>query len=73
MAPRTANVSNMPSPSNQATVIRDYGGGRNTALYIANLLGLPASRVERGADGLVASGVVIVVGTDMPNIISGGQ
>lgn len=68
-----ANVSNMPSPNNQQTMIRDYGGGRNTALYIAELLGLPSSRVERGADGLVASGVVIVVGPDMQNIINGGE
>jgi polyisoprenyl-teichoic acid--peptidoglycan teichoic acid transferase len=66
-----ANISNMPTPSNQPTVIRDYGGGRDTALYIAALLGLPQSRVERGADGIAASGVVIVVGTDMPGIISG--
>jgi LCP family protein required for cell wall assembly len=68
-----ANLGNMPTPSNQNTVIRDYGGARETALYIAALLGLPASRVERGSDGIAVSGIVIVVGPDMPAIISGGE
>jgi LCP family protein required for cell wall assembly len=69
----TANISNMPAPNNQPTVIRDYGGSRNTAMYIAALLGLPQSRIERGTDGIAVSGVVIVVGPDMPAIISGGE
>lgn len=65
-------VWNMPQITNQPTMIRDYGGGRNTALFLAALLGLPSTRIERGTDGLAANGVAIVVGPDMEAIISGG-
>jgi LCP family protein required for cell wall assembly len=65
-------VWNMPEITNQPTMIRDYGGGRNTALFLAALFGLPTTRIERGIDGLAANGVAIVVGPDMQEIISGG-
>jgi polyisoprenyl-teichoic acid--peptidoglycan teichoic acid transferase len=68
---QVVEVWNMPEITNQPTMIRDYGGARNTALFLAALMGLPTSRIERGTDGLVASGVVIVVGPDMEEIISG--
>lgn len=65
-------VGNMPSPSNQATVIQHYGtNSRNTALYVAEVLGLPNTVIERGNDGLAVDGVIVVAGTDMPQIIGG--
>jgi len=68
---QVVEVWNMPQITNQPTMIRDYGGARNTALFLATLFGLPTTRIERGTDGLVASGIVVVVGPDMENIISG--
>jgi LCP family protein required for cell wall assembly len=65
-------VGNMPEITNQPTMIRDYGGARNTALYLATLFNLPTTRIERGADGIAASGVIVVAGSDMEAIISGG-
>jgi len=64
-------VGNLQIPTNANTVIRDYGGGRNTALWLAALLGIPVERVERGADGLAATGVAVIVGPDIQNRISG--
>jgi LCP family protein required for cell wall assembly len=52
------------------TVIRNYGGGRNTALWLADMMGLPPSRVQPGSDGLVASGVAVILGSDADSIIS---
>ena len=69
---QVVEVGNMPDIRNQPTMIRDYGGARNTALYLATLLNLPTTRIERGADGLAASGVIVVAGSDMEAIISGG-
>jgi len=53
------------------TVIRNYSGGRDTALWLADLLGLPPERIQPGTDGLVATGVAIITGDDMEAIISG--
>lgn len=65
-------VSNMPTPDNSLTTIYYYNTGRNTALYLASVLGLDSDRVERGREGLAVGGIIIAAGTDMPNIISGG-
>ena len=64
-------VGNMPDPDNSPTRLQYYGTGRNTAIYLATVLGIPNSQVVRGNDGLVADGVIIVAGSDMPDIISG--
>lgn len=64
-------VWNMPEPDNSETRLQYYGTGRNTAIYLAAIFGIPNSQVVRGNDGLAAGGVVIVVGSDMPEIISG--
>jgi len=64
-------VGNMPSPDNSVTMIYYYNTGRDTASYIAQVLGLPTTRIERGRDGLAAGGVIIAAGSDMPDIISG--
>ena len=66
-------VGNMPTPNNTLTTIYYYNTGRNTALYLATVLGLPNDRVERGREGLATDGIIIAAGTDMPDIISGGQ
>lgn len=67
---QVVEIWNMPEITNQPTMIRDYGGARNTALFLAELFGLPTTRIERGTDGLVANGIVIVAGSDMQDIIS---
>jgi len=64
------DVWNMPDIENTTTRIQYYGDARNTARYIAELLGLPSEAIERGNDGLAAQGIIVVVGTDMPDIIS---
>ncbi|GAB5492851.1 MAG: hypothetical protein Phog2KO_30660 [Phototrophicaceae bacterium] len=66
-------VGNMPTPDNTLTTIYYYNTGRNTALYLASVLGLPSDRVERGREGLAVDGVIVAAGTDMPTIVSGGQ
>lgn len=65
-------IGNMPSPGNEITRIQYYGASRNTALYVAEILGLPSNIIERGNDGLAVSGIIVVAGTDMPSIISAG-
>jgi polyisoprenyl-teichoic acid--peptidoglycan teichoic acid transferase len=70
-ASNIVEVGNLPAPTNENTVIRDYGGGRSTALWLAALLGVSQDRVQRGSDGMVASGVVVIVGPDLQARISG--
>lgn len=67
-----AQVGNTPGPSNSPTVIRYYGGYEATARYLASLMQLSVDRVQPGADGLIAQGVAIVVGTDVQPLLSGG-
>lgn len=66
-------VGNMPTPSNQPTIIYYYNTGRNTATYLAQVLGLPTTSIERGRDGLAANGIIIAAGTDIPSIIGSGE
>lgn len=64
-------VGNTAAPENIPTVIREYGSGSSyTARYLAQLMGLPPERVQPGADGLVAQGVAVIVGTDIQPILS---
>lgn len=65
-------VGNVPNPAGLPTVIRDYGGGRDTARWLAALLELPLERIEIGTDGLAAKGVIVVVGPDIEALLSGG-
>lgn len=60
---------NIPEPGNTPTIIRDYTGKLWTARYLAALLGLPADRIQPGNDGLTSADVMIVVGSDMPQIL----
>jgi LCP family protein required for cell wall assembly len=69
---KISGVGNDPSHGGQPTVIRDYGGrAPNTALYLAQLMGLPADRVQPGVDGLVSSGIVVVAGPDVQTLLTG--
>jgi LCP family protein required for cell wall assembly len=72
----TSQPGNMPEPSNAPTSIRDYTGSIWTARYLAALLGLPQDSVQPGAgDGLTSADVMVVVGTDAPDLIAaqGGE
>jgi polyisoprenyl-teichoic acid--peptidoglycan teichoic acid transferase len=51
------------------TVIKVYGNERDTALYLAELLGLPPERIQPGTDGLAADGIIITIGPDIQQII----
>lgn len=62
-------IGNAPDTVSQ-TVIKNYGNNRWTALYLAEVLGLPPERVQPGTDGLAANGIVIVLGPDAQAIIS---
>ena len=53
------------------TEIRQYGRYTWTAQYLAELMGLPAERVRRAGDGLIAEGVVVALGADAQAIIEG--
>ena len=66
---RVSEIGNASTDVSQ-TVIRNYGGGRNTALWLADIMGLPPSRVQSGSDGLVSSGVAVILGSDAQTIIS---
>lgn len=63
-------VGNVPEPTNVDTVIQDYGVNTWTTRYLAALMGLPAERIQPGADGLAARGVVVVVGTDAQALLT---
>jgi polyisoprenyl-teichoic acid--peptidoglycan teichoic acid transferase len=66
---RVDSVGNVTTPTNQPTLILDYGGGRETARWIADMLGLPPERVQPGSDGLATSGVIVIAGPDMEDIM----
>lgn len=68
---QVTGIGNMPTPSNQETIILNYGGGTNTARWLAEVMGLPPDRIQRRNDGLVTSGVVVAVGSDADSIIAG--
>jgi polyisoprenyl-teichoic acid--peptidoglycan teichoic acid transferase len=69
---RVAGLDNDPTHGGKPTEIRDYGGlAPNTARYLAQLLGVPADRIKPGADGLIPSGIVIVIGPDVQTLLTG--
>jgi len=69
---KVSGVGNDPNHGGQPTVIRDYGGrAPNTALYLAQLMGIPADRIQPGVDGLVSNGIVIVAGPDVQTLLTG--
>ncbi|NWG17504.1 MAG: LCP family protein [Chloroflexi bacterium] len=58
-------VGNTPQPTNSDTVIQVYTGKIYTGKYLAALMGLPADRVQPGADGLTNADIAIVAGPDI--------
>ena len=62
-------IGNAPSHGGQPTLIKNYGTGRWTAEYLADLMGLPPNRIVPGTDGLATNGVVIVVGPDVQALL----
>jgi polyisoprenyl-teichoic acid--peptidoglycan teichoic acid transferase len=66
-----SQVGNTSAPNNAGTIIRDYSGNVWTARYLAELMGLPADRVEPGADGLLAQGVAVIAGPDVQPLLTG--
>ena len=65
----TSQPGNIPEPGNTPTIIRDYTGKLWTARYLAALLGLPAERIQPASDGLSSADVMVVVGSDMRQIL----
>mgnify|MGYP000882300561 CR=1 FL=1 len=65
----TSQPGNIPEPGNTPTIIRDYTGKPWTARYLAALLGLPEDRIQAASDGLTSADVMVVVGSDMPQIL----
>lgn len=65
-----ASVGNTPSPNNADTVIQVYGDKIWTARYLAALMGLPAERVQPGADGITTEDIAIIVGPDIQGILT---
>lgn len=65
-----AKIGNPPTPTNADTVIQVYTGKIWTGRYLAALMGLPAERVQPGADGLTTSDIAIVVGPDIQPILN---
>ncbi len=65
------NLGNTPSFTNENTVIHVYTNKIWTARYLAALMGLPADRVQPGADGLTKNDIAIVVGPDVQPLLSG--
>lgn len=68
---QVASLGNDMNHGGQPTVIRDYGGNRWTALYLADLMGLSPDRIQPGTDGLAADGIIIVVGPDIETVLNG--
>lgn len=63
------DVGNTATPVS-ASEIRIYGGaGDATAEWLASILNIPPARIVPGTDGLIASGVMVVAGPDMPAIV----
>lgn len=62
-------IGSMESPTNTDTVIRDYTSKPWTARYLAALLGIPETRIQRSSDGLTSADIMIVVGEDIQPIL----
>lgn len=64
-------INNDVTSGRLQTEIRVYGRYQATAAYLAHLMGLPAERVRRSADGVIAEGVLVALGLDAQAIIEG--
>ena len=68
---RVDDIGNDVTNGRRRTEIREYGRYSWTAKYLAALMGLPEDRILRSGDGLIAEGVLITLGEDAQEIISG--
>jgi LCP family protein required for cell wall assembly len=64
-----AAIGNAPDHRGAPTLIKDYGNGRWTAQYLADLLGLTPDRIVPGNDGLATSGVIVIAGPDIQGLL----
>lgn len=67
-----SNVGNIDPPTNAPDIIiRDYTGNTWTTRYLAALMGLPQDAIRVATDGLTSADVMIVVGGDVQQLLSG--
>ncbi len=64
-------INNDVTSGRLQTEIRVYGRYQATAAYLAQVLGLPAERIRRSADGVIAEGVLVALGLDAQAIVEG--
>ncbi len=68
---RVDDIGNDVTRWRALTEIQEYGRFNWTAKYLAALMGLPEDRILRSGDGRIAEGVLIALGEDALEIISG--
>lgn len=68
---KVTGLGNIPTPTNENTIIRDYTGHPWTARYLAALLGIPPERIQPGGDGLTTADIMIVAGPDLEPLLKG--
>lgn len=68
---RVDGIGNDVINSRARTAILEYGRYSWTAKHLAALMGLPEDRISRGGDGRIAQGVLVALGRDAVEIISG--
>jgi LCP family protein required for cell wall assembly len=67
-----AGVGNSTDHGSAPTVIRYYGASQDTAAYLADLMGIPAGRIEPASDNiLTAPAVMVVIGPDVQTLLAG--
>jgi LCP family protein required for cell wall assembly len=65
------DIGSVQSPTNDATVIRNYTDKPWTARYLAVLLGIPPERIQPGADGATTADIMVMVGPDIQPLLKG--
>lgn len=68
---RVDDIGNDVTNGRARTEILEYGRYHWTASFLAELMGLPEDRITRGGDGRIAQGVVVALGRDAEEIVSG--
>ena len=65
-------VGNIEPPTEATAItIRDYTGNPWTTRYLADLLGLPEDAIKSGTDGITSADVMVVVGSDIQQLLAG--
>ncbi len=68
---RVDGIGNDLTNGRRMTKILEYGRYNWTAKYLAALMGLPQDRIARSGDGRIPQGVLVALGSDAVEIISG--